>query len=89
MQDCLGRWGLVWGGAGGKGGRYLAGVCCVGVLVGGKGREGGIRTGLVDVGAAGEEQVDDAVAVLDAGGDHEGGPAAVILRWGGGGRQGV
>lgn len=39
----------------------------------------GRRTGVVDVGAAGEEQVDDAVAVLDAGGDHEGGPAAVIL----------
>lgn len=56
------------------------------VLVGGKGREGGRRTGLVDVGAAGEEEVDDAVAVLDAGGDHEGGPAAVIL---GGGCQGV
>ena len=45
-----------------------------------KGEE--IRTGLVDVGAAREEEVNHSVAVFDAGGDHEGGPAAVILERG-------
>ena len=39
------------------------------------------RTCLVDIGTAGEEDVDHLVGVLDAGGDHEGCPAAVILWW--------